>query len=73
MSVAQALAIAAAAWVTAMAADPAMSTVFHRAQSRAERFAVRLETATGIHLEQIKGGFRATPDGHCIERRAALR
>jgi hypothetical protein len=73
MSVAQALAIAAAAWVTAIASDQSMSGVFHAAQWRAELLAGRLETTAAIHLEHIEGGFCATPDGVRIERKAALR
>ena len=73
MSVAQALAIAAAAWVTAMASDHSMSAVLNEAQWRAELLAGRLETTAAVHFEHIEGGFRATPDGLCIERKAALR
>ena len=73
MSVAQALAIAAAAWVTAVAANPALTTAFHRAQSRAEALAARFEMTAARRLARVEGGFHATPDGLRIERKAALR
>lgn len=72
MSIAQALAIAAAAWITTVAVDPAMTARFRHAQWRADALVSRLET-TATRLTRIESGFRATPDGGCIERRATLR
>ncbi|MEQ1489473.1 MAG: hypothetical protein ABL932_02885 [Terricaulis sp.] len=66
MSIAQALAIAAAAWVTAVSADPSMTAMFRKTQAQ-------LEVAASVQLQQIKGGFCATPDGVRIQRAAALR
>lgn len=60
MNIAQALAIAAAAWVTAMDGMPLVSARFD-------------QTIAGAGLEHIERGFRATPDGVCIERHAAPR
>jgi hypothetical protein len=72
MSVAQALAIAAASWMMAMTMNPSVSGVLHRAQEQAEHLASRLETATTMHLMQINDGFGATPDGLRMERTARL-
>jgi hypothetical protein len=73
MSVAQALAIAAAAWVTAAAANPATITLLDESRARVDSLAARLESVASIHFQQIKGGFCATPDGVRIERATALR
>jgi len=73
MSVIQALAIAAAVWVTAVSADPSMMAIFDRTHVAADRLAARLEVVASAHLERIEGGFRATPDGVRIHRAAALR
>lgn len=70
MSLAQALAIAAAAWVTTMAADPSMTPAAHRTRTDVERLAAQLETTASLRLD---GGFRATPDGIRLERRATPR
>lgn len=72
MSVAQALAIAATSWMMAMTMNPSANGVLHRAQAQAEQLASRFETATAMHLMQIKGGFGATPDGLRMERTARL-
>lgn len=73
MSLAQALAIAAAAWVTVVAADPSMNAIFHRTQARTDQLAAQLEGVASAQLQQIRGGFCATPDGGRIERAVALR
>lgn len=69
MSLAQALAIAAAASVTAMTVNPTLPAAFDRTHAQAERLAARLE----LRAHQIAGGFRSTPDGHCLERGVILR
>jgi hypothetical protein len=71
MNAAQALAIAAASWVVAV--DMPMTATFQEARVGAQALAARLETVADVQLSRIEGGFRATPDGLCIERKAALR
>ena len=71
MNAAQALAIAAASWVVAV--DLPMTNALHEARSQAELFTARVEITANAQLSRIEGGFRATPDGLCMERRAALR
>ncbi|MEZ5961137.1 MAG: hypothetical protein R3C30_12020 [Hyphomonadaceae bacterium] len=66
MSVAQALAIAAAAWVMGATIDPPMRAAIHVARAN-------LEVAVSARLEHIGAGFCATPDGVRMERRTALR
>jgi hypothetical protein len=74
MNLAQALAIAAAAWVTVAAADPSSIAMLHESHAQAGCLAARLETVVAsMRLQQIEGGFRATPDGVRMERAAALR
>ncbi|MEQ1817596.1 MAG: hypothetical protein ABL871_03215 [Terricaulis sp.] len=74
MNLAQALAIAAAAWVTVAAADPSSIAMVHESHAQAGCLAARLEMAVAsVHLRQIDGGFSATPDGVRMERAAALR
>ncbi|MEZ5958078.1 MAG: hypothetical protein R3C27_12815 [Hyphomonadaceae bacterium] len=66
MSVAQALAIAAAAWVVGATIDPPIRATVYTARAK-------LEFAVGARLEQIGNGFCATPDGVRMERDTALR
>lgn len=74
MNLAQALAIAAASWVTVAAADPSSMAMVYGSRAEADCLAARLETVVaGVQLQQIEGGFNATPDGVRMERAAALR
>lgn len=71
MNAAQALAIAAASWVVAV--DMPVTATLHEARSQTDALTERLEMVASAQLLRMDGGFRATPDGLCIERRAALR
>lgn len=74
MNLAQALAIAAAAWVTVAAADPSSIAMVHQSHAEAGCLAARFETVVAsVRLQRIGGGFDATPDGIRMERAAALR
>ncbi|MCX7357463.1 MAG: hypothetical protein NT015_04865 [Alphaproteobacteria bacterium] len=73
MSLIQALAIAAAAWVTVAAVDPSTINVLDESRTQAHDLAARAEVVASINFQQIKAGFCATPDGVRIERTAALR
>lgn len=70
MNAAQALAIAAAAYVISL--EEPLWAPFEMAQSGVEFIEDALETLGASTLEGAPG-FRAVPDGDCIERWAALR
>ncbi len=71
MNVAQALAIAAAAWV--MALEHPLVAELSQIRAQSDLLAARLEMLADIQFARAAGGFRAVPDGGCIERGAALR
>jgi hypothetical protein len=71
MNLGQALGVAAAAWVTAMALDPSVERAFGRAQFQSGFLAAELEFAASS--PRIKVGFCATPDGARIARGRLLR
>lgn len=71
MNAAQALAIAAASWVMAM--DGPLVADLHQFQAQASVLSARVDMLADIAFARAAGGFRAVPDGSCIERDAALR
>ncbi|MBL8543813.1 MAG: hypothetical protein JNJ63_08365 [Hyphomonadaceae bacterium] len=71
MNAAQALAIAAAGWVMAM--DGPLMADLNQFRAQADVLSARLEMLADIQFARAAGGFRAVPDGGCIERDAALR
>lgn len=71
MNVAQALAIAAATWV--MALDQPLVAELNQFRAQGDVLAARLELLADVQFARATGGFRAVPDGGCIERGSALR
>lgn len=71
MNAAQALAIAAAGWVMAM--DGPLVADLNQFRVHTDVLSARLEMLADIEFARAAGGFRAVPDGGCIERAAALR
>ncbi|MBX3428544.1 MAG: hypothetical protein KF779_03060 [Hyphomonadaceae bacterium] len=73
MNLAQALGVAAAAWVTAVAASPSANGTLCEAKAHVADLTARLEQVADLRLNSIGGGFSATPDGVRMERATALR